>query len=67
MKSIIHLCKLCNAQYESEQKAKDCEKHHKKVSKIEQIKYIKKESDPRGYPVNLWVKMEDGVVVIYRR
>lgn len=61
-KESIYICDICDAEYESEEKAIQCENSHCKPESIVAYKYRYRSE----YPNVIIVKMLDGKIMEYR-
>lgn len=68
MKKIdLYQCEHCKTQYNSKDKALECEKSHRHPKKIEKSIWIPMKDNKRGYPTRISVLMDDGEIVTYKR
>ena len=68
MKKInLYVCECCGTQYKELKKCKECEDGHVKPVKIVGDKFVCIKNNKAGYPTEVYVQMEDGVSLTYRR
>lgn len=68
MKEIKHyICEICGTEYKEKARCVQCEKSHCKPEAIVKVKYISYDTNRKGYPISITVKMEDGSEQIYKR
>ncbi len=60
-------CEICRTEYATKKDAMACEKNHKLVKAVEELRYLPKSQDGKGYPVSITVRMSDGEKLIYKR
>ena len=67
---ILYRCEYCNTEYASKSVAEECERIHKKLTKIERFEgtYKSMKSVPDGAPVAITIQFEgDDKLYTYRR
>lgn len=63
-----YICDFCKSEYDNKTECKKCEKRHKVPVSIEGKRYISStKGDFLGYPSVLYVKMDDGQTIAYKR
>lgn len=68
MKEVKHyICEICNTEYRNKSQCEQCEKSHKKATKIKVAHYISATQNQKGYPQKIDVEFEDGEVLTYKR
>lgn len=68
MKKITRFaCEICGTEFADSDKAKQCEKSHKKPKEFVRCRYNPVGMDTRGYPQTITVKMSDGAEILYKR
>ncbi|WP_314667093.1 hypothetical protein [uncultured Selenomonas sp.] len=68
MKKITRFaCEICGTEFADSDKAKHCEKSHKKPKEILHCRYNPVGVDTSGYPQTITVKMSDGKEILYKR
>jgi len=60
-------CEVCHTEYAAKGDAIACEKNHKLVKAVEELRYLPKSQNGGGYPVSITVRMSDGERLIYKR
>lgn len=63
----LYQCEICNTQYKSEKMAIDCEKTHKRIKKVDPLKYRSFNSSKDGIPDTINVTFDNDKVVRYSR
>lgn len=68
MKEVKHyICEFCGTQFNTKEKAEECEMGHHKPKKIKECKYISCSNDTTGAPIHIYVEMDDGKLYVYRK
>lgn len=66
MKKIdLYMCEYCHTQYADKNQATKCEKNHKKIKEIIEMRYLPINSDATGYPDKIKVIFSDGGERLY--
>lgn len=56
----LYECEHCHTNYADKEKAIECEKNHKHIMGILDIKYLAFKSDKSGLPNKIAIEFEDG-------
>lgn len=60
-------CELCHTQYASKADAISCENNHNRVEAVCKERFISEKQDSSGYPIDVILRMTNGVEVRYSR
>lgn len=63
----LYTCEHCRTDYNSKQKAKNCETTHKTELHIADMRFLPFSVDSKGFPVSITVRDDKGNEVIYKR
>lgn len=63
----LYECDFCHTSYKDKSKAKECEKNHKPIYQIIDIKYTSFKSDKTGTPNKICIEFPDGTQVWYKK
>nr|DAM62634.1 MAG TPA: Cytochrome C' [Herelleviridae sp.] len=63
---ILYTCEVCHTDYETEERAMECENGHKKQLKIVGASYNRIDIVPYGFPIDIKVESENGSSATYR-
>lgn len=68
MREVRHyICEICGTEYNNKSKAENCEKRHCKPIEIVKCRYLSIDNNMKGYPIEITVKMADGIEQKYKR
>lgn len=62
----LYECEYCHTTYNDRKKAEECEKNHKKIKGIVNMRYIPIKDNHQGYPTAVYVEFEDGTKAWYK-
>lgn len=65
-RKILYTCEVCHTDYETEERAIECENGHKTQLKIVGASYNSIYKVPYGFPIDIEVKSENGSIMTYR-
>lgn len=66
--TIFYICEICNGRYASKKEAENCEAAHIKPKRLtETMKFHPYASNPSQYPDWIYIEMQDGETVRYKR
>lgn len=62
-----YICEFCGTEYSLKTSAVECENNHHKPVSFKQMNFLPYKTDHSGYPHKIFIQMDNGEIVEYKR